>query len=446
VHVLTNDKQRKTGTVVIDKYKENSVLRSKTGRAFAGGLAAVVVLSYSIEALAQGPQFGIAPSARTQRAVSDPPTQSRREDEGLYAAVGVAYSHRKNVRRESAAEDIGEEGDSAVVVTPQAGYKRFIGRHSAEVNVATQFTRFEDLTDEDTETYTIKGLTNLDITQILDLDLFAAFTDATEPRGGSGTRLIQDREPDEVEISSYGGVVTVGRRAGRMQVAVGADRSQWRYQNNQQQFRDRDDDRVHGRVYYNIGPRSSVFVGAALTDIGFINRGTVNPDSEELAYEVGGRWDVTAKTTGQVSVGQTEKDFDDPARDDTDTTTLAGRLSWTPRDRTTLSVYGSRQFEESTSAADNFYISELIGISIHQSLGSRFNVFAYVNQTDDEFDSGRRDEILDYGVGLDYSLRRWLSVGAQYSVIERDSNQPGNDFEDEIISLYLNGNFELGSR
>lgn len=408
------------------------------------GLALALMLGWAAPGAAQEARFGIAPSANTQRAVSDPPTESRREQEGLYAGVGVAYSHRSNVRRESV-DDVDGEGDSAYVISPRAGYKRFFGRHNAEVAVSSQITRFQDFSSENTENYTINGLTNLDITRILDLDLFASYTDAAEPRGGSGTRLNQDLDPDQVEITGYGGAVTVGRRQSRIQIEVGADRSQWRYQNNQQEFRDRDDERVRGRVFYNISPRTSVFVGAGLKDVDFIRQGT-NLDSEELSYEVGGRWDVTARTTGSVSVGRTEKDFDNPVFDDADTTTLAGRLSWDARPRTTFSVYGSRQFEETTSLNDSFFISELLGVSVDQSFGSRWNAFAYYNQTNDEFESDREDDITDYGVGLDYSLRRWLSIGAQYSVVERDSNVPGNDYEDEIISLFLNGNFEIGTR
>jgi len=414
-------------------------------RCAAGLLLFALALAYAAESLAQDAQFGIAPSARTQRALSDAPTESGRTDEGLYAAVGVAYSHRSNVRRESV-DGAGPESDSAVVVTPQAGYKRFFGRHSAEIGVTTQFTRFQDLTDEDTQNYTVDGLANLDLTRILDLGLFASYTDATEPRGGSGTRTVQSIEPDEVEITGYGGVVTLGRPAARIQVQAGADRSQWRYQNNQQQFRDRDDDRIHGRVIYNISPRTSIFAGASLLDVAYKRPDLVGLDSEELGYNVGARWDVTEKTRGSISVGRTEKDFDNPLLEDVDTTTLAGRLSWSPRQRTTLSLYGSRQFEETASTADTYFISELIGASVSQSFGSRWDGFAYINETNDEYESGRQDEILDYGLGLNYALLRWLSVGAQYSVIERDSNIPGNDYEDEIISLLLNGNFELGTR
>ncbi len=409
---------------------------------WAGLALLVLVAGYTAQSVAQEARFGIAPSANTQQAVSDPPTRSSREQEGLYAGVGVAYSHRSNVRRDI---DGNEDSDSAYIISPRAGYKRLFGRHSAELGVTSQFTRFEDFSEENTESYTLSGLTNLDITRILDLDLYGSFTDTAEARGASGTRFNQDPVPDQVEITGYGGVFTIGRPASRTQIELGADRSQWRYQNNQQEFRDRNNDRVHGRIYYNISPRTSVFAGAGLTDIDFIRQGT-SIDSEELAYEVGGRWDASARTTGQVSVGRTEKDFDNPALEDATTTTLAGRLSWDARPRTTFNLYGSRQFEETTSAADSFYVSELVGVSVDQSFGARWNAFAYYNMTDDEFESGREDEITDYGLGLDYSLRRWLSIGAQYSVVERESNVPGNDYSDEILSLFINGNFEVGNR
>lgn len=428
-----------------DEYNNHKSHQAYTGRKIIGMAAMTSTLLISTEMAAQeSQQFGVAPAARTQRALSDSPTVSSRGQEGLYAALGVAYTHHSNVRRETV-DDAATNGpgDSAIVVTPQVGYKRFIGRHSAEVSVATQFTRFRDLTDENTDNYSIDALTNLDITRILDLDLFGSFTEASEPRGGSGTRENQNIEPDQVEVTSYGGLFTLGRRVARIQIQAGADRSELRYQNNQQEFRDRNDDRVHGRVFYNISPRTSVFAGASLTEVTYLDR-LDNLDSEELTYEAGVRWDVTAKTTGSVSVGQTEKDFDDPSREDAGATTLAGRVSWSPRTRTTFNVYGSKQFEETTSVEDDFFVSELIGTSVRQALGNRWHADMYINRTTDDYESDREDEILDYGIGLDYEFREWLSIGARYSRVERDSNVPGNDYEDEILSLYLNGTFDFG--
>lgn len=431
------------------RQKRTTVYRPRTAGGFLAYLAITLATGWACTAIAQeaAPEFGIAPAANTQRTISDAPTVSSVQDEGLYAALGVAYSHRSNVRRSSVAGASGE-GDSAVVFTPQAGYKHGFGRHSAEVGIVSQFTNFKDLSDENTGNYTAHALANLDLTRILDLDVFASFTRATEPRGGSGTPDVQSPKPDKLNITGYGGQVTIGQRSSTLQFEVGADRSEWRYKNNQQEFRDRDYDRLHGRVYYNISPRTSLFVGAGVSDVNFVNSAG-NSDSQELHYEAGGRWDITAKTTGSVSVGRTEKDFDNPALADPTTTTFGGRLSWTPRpQRTSFSLYGSRQFEEAAVASDAFYTSELVGASVRQAIGSRLDAFGYVNHTNDDYDSGRTDKILDYGIGLDYAFRRWLSVGTQYSVVDRNSNVPGNDYTDEIVSLYLNvnGGFRVGTR
>ena len=411
---------------------------------FVGFLTLLLSAGYPGAAFSQGPEFGIAPAANTQRAISSPPTQSTQQQEGLYAAVGVAYSHRSNVRRDSVA-GAGSQGDSAVVFTPEAGYKTLIGRHTAEVGISSVITRFKDLTDESTSNYTAHALTNLDISEKLGLDLFGNYTHTAEPRGGSGTRLVQSLTPDQVDITGYGGLFTIGQRSSRIEVAAGADRSQWRYQNNGQQYRDRDDDRFHGRVYYNISPRTSVFVGASLVNVNYRQSG-LNEDSQEIGYDLGARWDVTARTTGEVSAGRTTKDFKDPALTDPTTTTVAGRLSWTPRERTSFSLYGSRDFEESTATFGDFYISELIGASVHESIAERWKAFAYLNNTKDHYNSGRRDELWDYGLGLDYSFRRWLSVGAQYTILNRKSNVPGENYDDRIISLYLNGKFSVGAK
>lgn len=419
--------------------------RTPAGVRFAGLLTAVLAAGYTGGALAQGPEFGIAPAAGTQRALSSPPTQPTQSQAGLYAAVGVAYSHRSNVNRDSVQGAASGQGDSAVVVTPQAGYRGYIGRHTAEVGISSEFTRFNQLTVDNTTNYTAHALTDLDFTRKLDLGLFGTFTHTAEPRGGSGTRLIQSPTPDVVNITGYGGMFTVGQRQAPIQIQVGADTSQWRYQNNNQEYRNRDDNRVHGRVYYNISPRTSVFVGAGFTDISYA-RPALNADSTELALNVGGRWDITAITTGEVSVGRTKKNFDDPTLPDPTATTLAGRLNWTPRARTSFSLYGAREFEESSTTFGDYFISQLIGASVHESIADRWKAFGYVNRTNDDYRSGRHDRLWDYGVGLNYSLRRWLSLGAQYTQLKRTSNIAGENYTDNIVSLYLNGSLSVGTR
>lgn len=418
--------------------KENNNKRVATKKV----VMTIVMAMVSGSLWAQESRFGISPSARVYDAINNPATQLSDGDQGLYASIGIGYTRQSDVRRSSVSEVADDsDRDSAIVITPSVRYKTDIGRHAAEVSVTSQFGRYDDFEDEDFDNYTASALANFDITKKLDLDVYGSFTSASEQRGASGTRIEQDLDPDEVEILGYGGAFTLGRDDSRVQIALGADQDEWRYQNNDQEIRDHDDTGVYGRVTYNVSPRTALFVEARNTDVDFLRDG-FNSDSTELSYNVGASWDITAKTSGTVSIGRTDKDFDDPSLADAEETNYAVRLGWSPLERTRFSLYGARQIEESTSVLDNFFISELIGVSVSQSFGSRWNVFGYINNTQDEFDSGREDEIVDYGVGVDYAIRRWLSMGVKYSIIDRDSTDPGSEFKDKLLSLTVNGNFQ----
>lgn len=381
--------------------------------------------------------FGIPPAASTADALNPPPGVDRERDLGVHASIGVSYLHTDNVRRTPDGES-----DDGFTISPALTYKAALGRHTAQLGASAELARFNEFDDEDYDSYTLDGAINLDVTRKLDIDAFAAFTAATESRGSSGSRVVQTGDRDEVEILAYGARATYGRLTNRIQLRAGVDREEWRYQNNAQDFRDRDVDNLRGAVYYNFSPRTSLFARVVFSDIEYV-RPIRNLDSEETSYSVGVRWQATAQTRGEFSVGRQEKEFDDPGLKDFEGTVYNGRIRWMPTRRTGVNLYGSRTTEETTTVEDGFFVSELLGISADHALTERLTAIAYFNHTDDEFDSGREDEIQDYGIGFDYALLRWLSVGARYGHIERESNDPLAEFEEEFVKLTLRGDFFL---
>ena len=169
----------------------------------------------------------------------------------------------------------------------------------------------------------------------------------------------------------------------------------------------------------------------------YVNPNATNSDSEETSVQVGAEWRVTAKTRGRFQVGQTDKDFKDPGVADADTTTYLARITWDPKSYTSVNLYGSKRFEETSSAFGNFFVSTLWGISLNHSFTSRWRGDAHLNFINDDFDIDREDDYVDFGLGVDYAFRWWMSVGLRYNYIERDSNLAPNDYEENIFGLTL---------
>ncbi len=64
--------------------------------------------------------------------------------------------------------------------------------------------------------------------------------------------------------------------------------------------------------------------------------------------------------------------------------------------------------------------------------------------SEDELDDGRVDDLTDYGISLGYSAFTWASIGLAYSHIERESNRAVENYEDDVLSLFLKMNGSTG--
>jgi hypothetical protein len=226
-----------------------------------------------------------------------------------------------------------------------------------------------------------------------------------------------------------------------MQVRVGVDAENWRYQNNEQEFRDRDTSSAFGEIHYNVTGRTSVFLFADYREFEYTNANATNSDSEETTVQLGAEWQATSKTRGRVQIGRADKDFDDPSVPDTDATTYLARVSWNPKSYTSVNLYGSRRFEETSAVFGNSFVSTLWGLAVNHSFARRWTSDIHLNFINDDFDTGRDDDYVDFGLGVDYLFRWWMSVGARYGYIKRDSNFAPNDYDENVFGLTLQLNY-----
>ncbi len=386
-------------------------------------------------------------AAAVERGFNARPELAEETYNGWYPSLELMYRHHDNVFRRPDPE---KRSDNVWSIRPAVLYRTNVGRHQAQLYYGVSLERYDEFDSEDTTDHGGSGVITFDLSEKLEADIFAERQDTHEPRGTSASRLASSDEivtlasgPDEFEVTRYGGELTYGRRENRMQLSLGAIAGEWRFTNNDQEGRDRDEDRVFGTVYYNLGPRTSLFVRGAWDDIDFLSPAS-DLDSEEFGYYLGLRWEASEATTGEVGIGRIEKDFDSPRRDDTETGSYFGRVIWQPKPFSTVRVHASKSLEETTDLNSDFIDTRLIGMSWDHGLTDRWAFFVYLNQTRDKFSDGRRDTLKDYGAGLDYAFRSWLTFGGSYGRFERDSNFPEAEFEDRIFSLYVRFRYFLG--
>ena len=388
---------------------------------------------------APAPVYGIPPSANTQRALENRPGVIKGVLSGFYVSLGVTAGWTDNVNRVPAPV---ADSDTITTFTPALGFQSDVGRHAVSIDYTGFVERYQDFANLDSADHRLSAAMDFDLTQRLDAGIFAGYADVNERRGTSGSPVLQI-DPNEVEIVDYGTTLTFGTQAARhMQLRAGADIEDWRYQNNNQGFRDRDTAGAFGEVHYNVTGITSLFVLGTFRDFTYTQPNATASDSEETTLQGGVEWRATETTIGRVSVGNLDKNFKDPEVADTNTLTYQARVRWQPRSYTGISVYGSRRTEESTSPLDSFYVSVLWGLSIDHSFAERWSGYIYYNNINDDFDSGRDDKYHDFGIGLNYVFRRWLSLGAKYGYIKRDSTLAINNYEENLFGFTLRLSFQ----
>lgn len=377
---------------------------------------------------------GLTAGSSTARALAPPPGI------GVDAATGLTLNVRIGASRHSNPERLpeGSETDTAFLVSPRATLGGNLGRHQYELGYDAGSRRYGDFETRDADYHRLSGALRLDVSRILIGDLYASRVESEELRGASGARPIDiDEEDDEYRVDTLGGRITLGRRSNLLQMFVGAETSGVEYTNNNQGFRDRDQDTLEAGLFFNVGSATALFLHARETSFDYLV-GDPSIDNTETSFTGGITWEASEALSLVLEAGELEKAYDDPAIVGFEGTTYLGKLLWSPRNRTNVSLYTSRTTEESSELGAVYFVSEVAGVNVQQEIGRRGSVSLHYSTGEDEFSNARIDDVTDYGIGFGYSLFNWMDLGLSYNKIEKESSDPQFSFEDEIYSVFVN--------
>jgi len=415
----------------------------------------VLGLSMSLAAVSAEAQVstkGLSPPSNTYRSFQD---GSIARDSGLnrplsllndfYPSVEVVVTQSDNIRRRS---DI-EEEDLRIVVSPTLAYRSNIGRHQFYVAYSGAFSFHDELEQEDAESNILSARGGFDLSRSWDLDVFASLGNSFQQRGISGSRPFDPiidtalaRGPDEVDYVSYGADLAYGRKLDKFSAVIGFETTTTSFTNNDQGDsnsaggRDRDADSVHLDLNYRIAAKTSVFARIQQFNTDF-DREQNSIDSDQTDYLVGIRWKPTRSLSGVLGVGRSERDLDDPTRNEFDGSIYYANVRYAFNPFSTLQLAASRAVEEPSDDIASFYVSDLFAIGWDHAINNQLAFNAFVKFVDDDYDTDREDEFTDWGIGLDYAWKNYLTVGVFYGEVEGQSNTGGFDYEDNYYGIRL---------
>ena len=293
------------------------------------------------------------------------------------------------------------------------------------------------------------------------IDLGVEYLDSYDTRGQDdpvrGIRDTTDEEdPDTWTQLSYGGNYAYGAADARGRLELGACATCLEYDNNDQQYRDRDVIDLGATLSMQLSGRTRGFVQVVHSDFDYRNdtpddpAGGRNLDSDEWRYMVGASWLASGRFTGVGRVGQVRKDFNDPLRGssgDYEEMSWDVVANWAPTGRNLVSLsYFQAPREplvwEEDELVDNFVEVEQISLDgSHQLTANTMLTAGGYMGWDKWKPSGRNDDLWGASAGLRFGLARWGSVGISYFHRERDSSNRANDYSDDGVLI----DFNIGS-
>ncbi|MGA1826291.1 MAG: outer membrane beta-barrel protein [bacterium] len=211
----------------------------------------------------------------------------------------------------------------------------------------------------------------------------------------------------------------------------------------------RKEDSICAALYYRFLPKTSLFAGFGHTIIDYIDSisDAFDKDSKTISLDAGLKWEATCKITGTLKCGYTKKTFDNPLDasgnpyNNKEIGSSATNLGYNLSETTTLNFGINRSLGETEyggSASDNisksaYYTNTgyMLGISlkfinrINLALGSDYQNHKYNKRETNK--KRRRDEAMNYNIGLTYQIRKWLCTSLKYTYKSLDSNDNGKD-------------------
>ena len=341
------------------------------------------------------------------------------------------------------ASESNEKSSTKVIVSPSVQLKAEQGLNEYSVNYAITQGTYQDSSADNYTDHQLSGRAFFDFNIRNRLELLAGYLDTHEDRGSGlnqGLNATINDVPIEYHVNSMQGAYEFGGKdaKGRIRLVAGVQDREYDNFRTQTEVKDRQTVNTSVTFYYRVMPKTSLLFEVRNKDIDY-DLSTVSLDSSELKYLLGATWDATAKTSGTVKFGYAEKDFDSALREDDDGVSWELSMRWSPKSYSVLDISTDKKAEE-TDGTGNYIDMTSLDLQWTHAWTDLWRSRVYYGASNSDYvSSTREDDLISYGLGVDYDVRRWLNFGLDYVYSERDSNQANLDYERNTIFLTVQG-------
>jgi hypothetical protein len=245
-----------------------------------------------------------------------------------------------------------------------------------------------------------------------------------------------EQSGDQSTTTNLDGRYLFGAPSAIAQFELQAGQERKRYDNNMNtasnnRLREYDADRAAGTLYFRVSPKTQLLAEVVLRDYEYLAN-TSLLDNEALFYYLGARWELAAKTTGAIRIGNEEKDFDSAGADDIDSTAWDINITYQPKSYSSFILETSKGNAEGNVRANAVTTTSTI-LSWNHTWSPFWKSGLSYNFMTEKYEgrafNGREDDTQTAALSLFWMPLRQVEIEMAYSFRTRDSNSAVEDFD-----------------
>lgn len=363
----------------------------------------------------------------------------------VYPELEVAVKRDSNIALQP---DATRKADTIWYLRPTVRLEAKQGVNLYDLTYRGEYGRYDSQKTDDFENHDLAARANMTFDAHNNLKLGLLYQDKVDPRGT--LNLAATPTPNHYRQTGATGLYTYGAEDAKGKLELQGGYYDKRYLNNRfaTSVLDHNNTSYGGTFLWRVMPKTYATFNLRQSVYDY-TESTVTLDSTNTDALVGLRWEATAATSGKFAVGHSTKKFDSAGqaagRTDFSGLSWEGAINWKPLSYSSFDFITQRTVNDSTGLG-NFTVNQT-----HQALWthawtSRISSKLSGSYSNDKFNNApvlavggadRNDTTKSIGLRLDYGMKRWLKVGADYTYTVRDSNDNNFNYKRNQLMLLL---------
>lgn len=340
-----------------------------------------------------------------------------------------------------------EVDDFITTVSPQVNVLSNWNNHALNFTAGLDSYFYADETGEDRTDYNFGADGRLDIQRETNVIAVISHALRHEDRGSATFSSTTASEP--VEYTQTDGRLALNQRINRFTATIGGTYTNLNYDDVRsmagpildEDLRDREIFSEALRLGYDVSPDTTLYVQGSINQRRYdIDQPVQERDSDGYEALVGSKFKLSNLASGQVFVGYQDQNYDNSAFKDINGVSYGANVDWYVTTLTTVHLNASSTVEESDLGGSSGYLRQVVGLSADHELLRNVILSGSISYENDDYEgTARNDDYYAGTLGISYLLNRYLAVGVDYDITDRNSTLSGLDYTRNRVAFTIRG-------